>query len=126
VQIAHGGLAFGRATVAATQAEGYGGAMRCPFCSADDDKVVTGLVNPSGEAVIRSEAVELHAALNLQETGRDGAGVSGHRGPLRLGGTRVALLGGERGADGAGDRSHEQCVAQEWHVEGGCGEVSTY
>ena len=50
---AHGGLAFGRATVAATQAGGYGGAMRCPFCSADDDKVVDSRPADDGAAVRR-------------------------------------------------------------------------
>lgn len=43
----------GRATVAALRAEGYGGAMRCPFCSADDDKVVDSRPADEGAAVRR-------------------------------------------------------------------------
>ena len=44
---------FGRATVAALQVGGYGGAVRCPFCSADDDKVVDSRPADDGAAVRR-------------------------------------------------------------------------
>jgi transcriptional repressor NrdR len=48
---------LGRATVAAREASpwsgGYGGAMRCPFCSADHDKVVDSRPAEEGAAVRR-------------------------------------------------------------------------